>query len=81
MIKLGTKTENKPAAIPNINRPRSIAYSFLIRVMVQPTTTKILVRCMHFNFPYVSAGVPANIEPKAEPRAHTDVIRPFQRFT
>ena len=81
LMKLGTNTEKAPAANPNINLPKSIMYSFCMQVSAHPITTRILVICIDFSFPYFSAGGPATKLPMADPRAHIDVISPFHRLT
>ena len=80
MIKLGTNTEKAPAANPNINLPKSMMYSFLMHVSAHPITTRTLVICIDFSFPYFSAGGPATKLPMADPRAQIDVMSPFQRL-
>ena len=48
-------------------------------VSAQPTITMMLVAWIHFFIPKVDTGDPANMEPRAEPAAHTEVISPFHR--
>ena len=80
MMKLGTKTEKAPAENPKRNLPIKITGRFLMQESAQPIIRIRFEACMALSFPQRSAGIPAIIDPIADPSAQIEVIIPFHIF-